>query len=244
MSELNKGERLDDLQIDGLEIIQNPKLYCFTSDAVLLANTVKAKKTDKVCDLCSGSGIIGILIAAKKLPASVTMVELQPKMADMARRSVLHNKLNGKIEVFNVSVQDAPKILGQGNFDTVVCNPPYQPKNSGEINGDGEVAICKTEIKLTLDELTDSAAKLLKFGGKFYLIHRADRLAEIIFSLKQNKLEPKRLTFVKPKASKTADTVIVEAVKGGKTGLTTDTLVVFKNDNTYTERVKKLYCKE
>lgn len=241
---LKEGERLDDLQIDGLRLIQNPELYCFTSDAVLLANAVRVKKGGRIVDLCSGSGVIGILTAVKRQPSEVVCVELQSVLAEMSERSVKLNNLDDKVRILNISVQEAPAVLGCETVDTVVCNPPYAKADSGQTAKCESVAICRTELKLTLSELCVSAAKLLKFCGKFFVVHRADRLAELFYELKKNNLEPKKLTLIKPKVSKVADTVIVEAVKGGKVGLVTDTLVVFKEDNTYTKRVKSLYFKE
>lgn len=241
---LKAGERIDDLQIDGLRLIQNPKLYCFTSDAVLLANAARVKRGGVLVDLCSGSGIIGILTSVKQSPTQVVCIELQQELADMSERSVKLNNLQDKVRVLNISVQDAPSVLGTETADTITCNPPYQRSGSGATADSESVAICKTELKLTLAELCECTAKLLKFGGKFYVVHRADRLAELIYELKRNKLEPKKLTLIKPKATKPADTVIIEAVKGGGVGLSTDTLIVFKADGTYTKRVKKLYYKE
>ncbi|MEG1790693.1 MAG: tRNA1(Val) (adenine(37)-N6)-methyltransferase [Clostridia bacterium] len=238
---LKTGERLDDLQINGLKIIQNSNLYCFTSDAVLLANTVNASANDRVCDLCSGSGIIAMLIASKRNAREVVGVELQAEMADMAQRSVDLNNLGDKVKILQLSAQDAPSKLGYGSFDIVVANPPYGTVGTGRICEDERIAICKNEIKLTLNELVLSASKLTKFGGKFYMIHRADRLAEIIFALKMVSLEPKAITIIYPKADKTPDTFIVECINGGKPGLILKSLTVYEHNNTYTAEAKKLY---
>lgn len=238
---LKAEERLDDLQVNGLKIIQNPKKYCFTSDAVLLANTVKAGAKHKVCDLCAGSGIIGILIASKQKAKEVVCIELQADMAEMAERSVKLNNLDDKVSVLNVSAQDAYKTLGLECFDIVVSNPPYGKVGVGETVKDEGKAICRNELKLTLAELVCAAARLTKFGGKFYMIHRADRLAEIIYELKEVSLEPKNITLIYPKSDKLPDTVIFECIKGGKAGVKLHRLVVFNDDNTYTVGAKRLY---
>lgn len=241
---LKEGERLDDLEVNGLKLIQNPKLYCFTSDSVLLANTAKVKRKDKVVDLCSGSGIVGILIASKQGAKQVDLVELQPKMADLAARNVEINNLANQVNVYEMPVQKAHEALGTESYDVVVCNPPYRKAGSGKICENEEIAICKTELKLTFPELAREVSKLLKWGGKFFFIHSAERTAELIAALDKEGLQAKTITLVKPKASKKVDTVIIEAVKGGRSGVDFDFLTVFDEDGNYTERVKKLYSKE
>lgn len=241
--ELLQGERLDDLQVLGLKIIQNPTKYCFTSDAVLLANTARAKRLDKVCDLCCGSGIIAILIAAKQKVKKVVGVEIQPSLADMAKRSVMLNDLGEQVEIMCESVQQCRNTLDKGSFDVVVANPPYEKKGVGQYF-DNSIAICRSEIELEFFELADCASDLLKYGGKFFLIHRADRLAELIFELKKVNLEPKVITLIYPTKSKAPNTVIIESVKGGKPSVKIKSLVIYEHNNTYTDDAKKLYSME
>ena len=241
---IREGERLDDLEVNGLKLIQNPKLYCFTSDSVLLANTAKVKRKDKVLDLCSGSGIVGILIASKQGAKSVDLVEIQPEMANLAERNVKLNNLEDVVKVYEISVQEAADALGCEKYDVVVCNPPYQKAGTGKTAENEQIAVCKTELKLTFFELAEAVRKLLKFGGKFCFIHNAERTAELIAALHANSLQTKKITLVKPKASKEPDTVIIEAVKGGKCGVKFDFLTVFDEDGNYTDRVKKLYSKD
>ncbi len=238
---LKEGERLDDLQINGLKIIQNARLYTFTSDSVLLANSVKAGPRTKAVDLCSGSGIVGILLAGKLNAGRVDLVEIQPSMCDMAERSVELNGLSDRVKVHNVSVQRAPEILGKAAYDTAVCNPPYKKEGSGPDERPEHIRLATTEIALTLKETVAAAAELLKYGGRFYLIHRADRLAEIAYELSAAGLEPKKMTLIVPKAGKEPDTVIFEAVKGGKVGLKTSVITVYDESGNYTERVKQMY---
>ena len=215
---LKSNERLDDLLFQDMHIIQNKNEYCFTSDAVLLANFAKAKKSDNVIDLCSGSGIVGILFYAKNLCKSMTLVEKQPNFADMASRSVELNNLSDKIKVVNIKVQDAPKIMENGKYDVILCNPPYKIPQNHHISEKQEIAMCKYELMLTFDELCQSVSKLIKFGGKFYFVHESNRLAEIITTLKKYNLEPKKIELCYPAQKNTSNVVLIEAVKGAKSG--------------------------
>lgn len=216
---LKKDERLDDLLFNNMYIIQNKNAYCFTSDAVLLANFVKAKKSDNVIDLCSGSGIVGILFYAKNLCQSMTLLEMQEQFADMASRSVELNNLTDKIRVVNAKVQDAPKILGNGKYDIILCNPPYKIPQNHHISEKPEIAMCKYELMLTFDELCQSVSKLIKFGGKFVFIHESNRLTEIITTLKKYNMEPKKIEFCFPAQKNNSNVVLIQAVKGARSGV-------------------------
>ena len=216
--ELSQDERIDDLLFKDMHIIQNKTLYTFTSDAVLLANFIKAKKTDNVVDLCSGSGIVGILFQAKN-ECKMTLVELQPKMAEMSQKSLMLNNLQDTIKVVNTSVQECVKVLGQEKFDVVLCNPPYKKPETHKITETKEIAMCKYELMLTFDELCLSASKLLRFGGKFCFVHDSSRVIELITTLKKYNLEPKKLEFCFPKNKENSNVVLVQAVKGGKSGV-------------------------
>lgn len=239
---VKEGERIDDLQYDGLRIIQNPSLYCFTSDAVLLANFVKATKKDVVVDLGTGSGIIATIVATKTNAKKVYGVEIQPYMSDMASRSVKLNGLEDKIEIINRPMQTAFEVLGKESCSVVTCNPPYQKIGAGEKQLTEEIAISRHEVKVTLEEIVVSASTLLKYGGKFYVIHQAKRLAELTYLLEKHNLRVKKITMIQPKANKNVDTVIVEATKFGKVGLIIPPpLVVFNDDGTPTREVEKIY---
>lgn len=209
---LKENERFDDLG-NGLQIIQHPDKYCFTSDAVALANTVKANTGETVIDLGTGSGIIAILVAAQTKAAQVIGVEIQPDMADMAQRSVKYNKLESRVEIFNLKIQDAVKKFGNESTDIVVTNPPYRKIGSGETSENPSVKLSRSEAAVTLAEIITCAGKLLRFGGKFYMVHQSERLAEIFYLMKEKKIEPKILRFIHPQ------TIIVEGIKGGKEGL-------------------------
>jgi len=212
---LKNNERLDDLQINGKFIIQNPNEYCFTSDAVQLANFANVKPNDRVVDLCSGSGIVGILIQTKTDCKDITLVELQEYMADMSRRSVEYNNQQGFIKVINEPLQGINKKIGLGCYSVVTCNPPY--KDCGILNSKNSVSIAKHEITVTLDEIINEASKLLKFGGKLYLVNREERLADIVYYMRINNIEPKIIKIL-PKI-KGDRIILVEGKKGGKSGL-------------------------
>ena len=219
---IKEGERLEYLTGD-LYVLQNEKGYRFTSDAILLANYVQAGGKSDVVDLCSGSGVVGILAAYKNNVKSMTLVELQPELAEMSARSV---EINGTKNVFVVN-EDVRKFANEANekFDAACCNPPYYRVGEGKMSDDEKIATCRHEVELTLSEMVKSAAKILKFGGKFYVVYRADRLAELIFELCKNKLEPKEIVNVLPTKDKEVDTVLVSAKKGAEKGVRIRSLV-------------------
>lgn len=241
---LSDGERLDDLEYKRLKIIQREGLYHFTSDSVLLANLVKVYKGAKVLDLGTGSGIIAILIAAKTEAASVTGIEIQEEMADMASRSVEYNGLSDRVKILKLDIKDAASYFGGESFDIVVVNPPYGRLNSGDTADSLNIRISKTELKITLQEIILNAAKLLRFGGRFYIVHKAERLAETVSLMDRHNLTVKKITNIQPKAGKSVDTVIIEGKKGAKQGMKAEILVVYNQDNSYTREAAKLYAKE
>lgn len=240
---LLKDEVIDDLQLDGLKIIQNRKKYCFTSDAAILSNFVNAKKTDLVCEIGTGSGVISILVNQKCQPKKIVAFEIQEDIADMASRSVKLNKLEDKIQIINSPIQDYSKFVKNEEFDIVVSNPPYK-KIVGKslISENKSEAISKHEICLTLDELLKYSNKLLKFGGKFYIVYDAKRSAELIYKLKENNLEPKVMFFTAPAENKNPILILIEAVKGGKEEVTIlPTLITNDKNGDYIYTIQKLY---
>lgn len=238
---LKDGERLDDLEYKGLEIIQHSDGYCFTSDSVLVANLVNVKHTDRVVDIGTGSGIIAILIAAKFLPKKVIGVEIQERLAEMASRSVIHNNLSDVIEIVNAPAQGVEKIIGDG-YDVVVTNPPYD-ENCKKENAT-EKEICKSEVSLSAAECVKTAARLLKFGGLFYMVNKARRLTDVIYSMRSSGIEPKKIYFIQPKKDKDADTFIVEGKKGGKPSvIIPKPIVVYEDDGEFTEFARRIYNK-
>ena len=212
---INPDERPDDLQIGGLTVIQNPALYRFSEDAVLLSNFAKVKAGGKVCDLGTGCGVIALLMSAKTRAKEIYGVEIQSVFAGMASRSVRYNGLEERIKILNIPMQEAYKELGFESMDSVVCNPPFD-----RLNMPAEIKSLSTqEACITIDEVAQSAARLLRFGGRFYVIHRGDRLAEVFRALSAHNLEPKVLRFVRSAPDKPPHRILIEAVKGGKAGL-------------------------
>ena len=215
---LKDNERLDDLQYNGMFIIQDPDGYCFTSDAVLLANLVTVKKGDRVCDLGTGSGIIPILMTAKTELKKATGLELIDRQVDMATRSVEYNKLSDRVEIVHGDIKEADKIFGSGVFDLVVSNPPYGKLGSGEMKQDSWIASSRYEITVNLEEVIRSASKIVRYGGRVAIINKADRLSEMTCLMTKYGIEPKKLINIFRKGN-LADTVIVEGVRGGKKGM-------------------------
>lgn len=211
---LKENERLDNAS--GVHIIQNKNGYCFTSDALLLANFCKLKKDAKVVDLCSGSGVVGILVHVQNKAKCTYLVEIQHQLASMSERSIEYNALQNEITVLNQPLQNVYEKLGKNSVDAVVCNPPYKKRQVGIINDKEEIALAKHEIKVTLEEIICESAKLLKFGGCIFIINKEERLAEIIYLMKQNNIEPKLLQI---KNSNGQNLVLVNGVRGGKSGI-------------------------
>lgn len=212
-------ERLEDLQINGLKIYQDDELYKFTSDAVLLTRFTKVKKGDVVADFCSGSGIVGLHLYAlnKEKIKSVTLFEMQKSLFDLSNKSIAYNKLDGVFNAINTRVQDIDKEY-TGKFTLITCNPPYMPVGHGFHETDETIAVCRTELKLSLSELCHAIGKALTFGGRVNMVHRADRLVDVICEFKKNNIEPKTLQLVSG-GKKEPYLILIEGVKGGKSGL-------------------------
>ena len=239
---VHEGERLDELQRNGYGIIQNPARFCFGMDAVLLSGFAKAKAGEKVLDLGTGTGIIPILMEAKTDAADFTALEIQKESADMARRSVAYNHLEDKIKVITGDIRDASNIFGASSFHVITTNPPYMIGTHGENSPSTAKAIARHEVLCTLDDILRESARLLMPGGRFYMVHRPQRLVEIFEVMTRHHLEPKRIRMVYPHENKDANMVLIEAVKGGKALLKVESpLVVYKEDGTYTQELLKMY---
>lgn len=238
---LKENERLDDLELDDLMIIQDKNGYKFSTDSVILANFAKAKPSDVCVDLCSGGGVVAILFSYKNKVKKMYAVEIQEKQAEMSRRSIEYNHLN--IEVINDDLKNLKKILGSETVDVITVNPPYN--KVGDTSEIDEIAISTHEIKTNLDEIAKCASNALKFGGKIYMVHRADRLADIMCAFRKCNLEPKVLRVVYPKLTKEPNLVLIEAKKGAKSGLKIMKPLVLNNeDGTETEELKQIYCRK
>lgn len=211
--------KLEDLNIAGLKIYQDDDLYCFTSDAVLLSRFAIVKKGDVVADFCSGSGIVGFNLYGLNQNAvkSITFFELQKCMYDLSVKSIELNGLEQKFFAVNTPVQEIPSEYNE-RFSLIVCNPPYMKRDGGEVNANDSIAICRAEICLDLNSLIKGINRCLKFGGRTCLVHRADRLTDVICCMRQNNIEPKRLQLVYS-GKKEPYLFMIEGVKGGKSGI-------------------------
>ncbi|KYG58654.1 tRNA1(Val) (adenine(37)-N6)-methyltransferase [Planococcus maritimus] len=239
---LTDDERLDYLLAENLRIIQSPSVFSFSLDAVLLARFAYVpKKRGRIVDLCTGNGAIPLFLSART-ESSITGVELQPRLAGMARRSIEFNGLEEQIHIIEGDVKEIPAQLGFEKFDTVTCNPPYFPAHEmSDKNLSEHMAIARHELHLTLDEAVKSASQLLKQGGKAAFVHRAGRLIDIMAAMRNNRLEPKRIRLVYPKAGKEANTLLIEGIKDGKPDLKVlPPLIVYGEDGEYTEEVRGL----
>lgn len=239
---LKEGERLDDLQRNGYQIIQNPGRFCFGMDAVLLTGFSRAQEKDKVLDLGTGTGIIPILMAAKTKAEHFKALELQEESADMARRSVLLNGLEKRIDIVQGDMKEADKIFKAASFDVVTCNPPYMIVHHGIANSEEPKAIARHEICCTLEDVVRVTAKLLRPGGNFFMVHRPFRLAEIMTLLTKYKLEPKRMQLVHPYIDREPNMVLIEAKRGGRSRMKIEPpLIIYESPGVYTETIVKQY---
>lgn len=241
---LIEGERLDDLQRDGLKLIQNPSWFCFGMDAVLLSAFAEVKKGKKCIDLCTGNGVIPVLLSARTEASKIYGLEIQKDVADMAKRSVEYNGISDRVRIVNGDVREAVSLFGAASFDVVTCNPPYLSHSHGLVSETGHKAVARHEICCNLADVIQASTKLLKPGGHFFMVHRPFRLGEIISQMTENKLEPKRMRLVYPYVDKEPNMVLIEGVRGGNPEMKVEKpLIVYKDVNIYTDEVKRLYEK-
>ena len=239
---LKENERIDDLERNGYRIIQDTKRFCFGMDAVLLSGFARVKEGAHVLDLGTGTGIIPILLEAKTKAEHLIGLEIQEDSADMARRSVLLNGLEDKIDIVTGDIKEAESLFDAASFDVITCNPPYMIGKHGITNEGDAKAIARHEILCTLEDIVSRAAKLLKPGGNFFMVHRPFRLAEIMAVLQAYKLEPKRMQLVYPFVDKEPNMVLIEANRGGKPRLTVEKpLIVYKEPGIYTPEIYEIY---
>ena len=239
---LKPGERLDDLQIKGYEIIQSPGRFCFGMDAVLLSAFAKVKAGECVLDLGTGTGILPILLAAKTKGKHFTGLEIQEESADMARRSVRHNQLEEQIDIVTGDIKEASQIFGHGSMDVITTNPPYMIGQHGIQNDANAKTIARHEVLCDLDDILRESAKMLKQGGRFYMVHRPFRLAEIFSKMVAYHIEPKRMRLVYPFVDKEPNMVLIEGLRGGKSRLTVEKpLIVYKEPGVYMPEIYDIY---
>ena len=239
---LKQGERLDDLQIKGYRIIQSPGLFCFGMDAVLLSSFAKVKTGERALDLGTGTGILPILLEAKNKGDSYTGLEIQEESADMARRSVQYNHLEDKVRIVTGDIREAAALFGAASFHVITVNPPYMIGDHGLKNENEAKYIARHEVLCTLEDVLRESGKLLGNKGRFYMVHRPFRLAEILSGMSRHRIEPKRMRLVHPYIDKEPNMVLLEGVKGAHPRMTVEPpLVVYNKDGTYTDELLKLY---
>lgn len=235
---LKPEERLDDLQVNGYEIIQHPGKFCFGMDAVLLSNFARVKKGEKVLDLGTGTGIIPILLTAKTEGERFVGLEIQEESADMARRSVAYNHLEEKVEIVTGDIKEAAVIFGAASFDVITTNPPYMIGQHGIANPSDSKAIARHEVLCTLDDIMRESARMLKPRGRFYMVHRPFRLAEILSKMIEVGIEPKRMRMVHPFIEKEPNMVLIEGMRGGNSRMTVERpLIVYKEVGVYSDEL-------
>ena len=239
---IHSHERLDELHRNGYWIIQDPGRFCFGMDAVLLSGFAKVKPGERALDLGTGTGIIPILLEAKTKGEHFTGLEIQPESADMAARSVAYNHLEEKITIVTGDIKEASAIFGASSFDVITTNPPYMIGTHGQNSPSAAKAIARHEVLCTLDDILRETAKMLVPGGRFYMVHRPFRLAEIMTELCGCGLEPKRMQLAYPFIDREPNMVFIEAVKGGKSRITVEKpLIIYKEPGKYTDEIYEVY---
>ena len=239
---LKPNERIDDLQRNNYKIIQDPERFCFGMDAVLLSGFARAKEGDHIIDLGTGTGIIPILMEAKTGASDLIGLEIQPESADMAQRSVELNHLESKIRIVTGDIKEASSLFGAATFDVVTSNPPYMTEHHGITNEKSPRAIARHELLCTLEDVISQAAKLLRPGGSFYMVHRPFRLVDIMVLMREYHLEPKRMKLVYPYIDKDPNMVLIEGLRGGRPRMTVEKpLIVYKEPGVYTDEIYEIY---
>ncbi|WP_242361155.1 tRNA1(Val) (adenine(37)-N6)-methyltransferase [Limosilactobacillus antri] len=241
---LKADERIDQLYSNDVRLIQSPSCFAFSLDAVLLADFVRPNRRRqlRIVDLCAGNAAVGLFLH-NKLGGQFTEVELQTRIADMARRSIALNGLTDRYRVLNLDIADVFSAIPKDSADIVLCNPPYFPvTEKSQKNPNQYLAIARHELKTNLAMVAQQMSGLLKMNGHGYLVHRPDRLTEILAVLQQQRLVPKRLRFIYPKPGRDANMVLIEAIKDGKPGglKVVPPLIVNDEAGNYRPEVRKL----
>lgn len=244
--ELKENERIDDLEFKHLKIIQNKDGFCFGIDSILLADFAKKiKKGANVLDLGTGTGIISILLCGKTDLYNITGVEIQKEDAEMANRSSKLNNLENKFKVLNENILNLKIIYEKQSFDVIVSNPPYKEKGTGIINENEKKIISRHEITATLEDFIQVSSNLLKDKGEFYMVHRPERLVDILALMRKNKIEPKILKMVYSNFKKEPKLVLIKGIKNAKPFLKIEkNLYIYDNDGKYTDDILRIYNKK
>ena len=238
---LKENERIDYLIREGYEIIQNDDVFSFSTDALLLGHLTEVRKNDKIIDLCSGNGVIPLLLSAK-CTQSIEGIEVQPQLVDMARRSFVLNQLDSKLTMHLMDLKTVNRTFKPSQYTLVTCNPPYFKMNQLNQHQIEAHKIARHEVMCDLKDCVVAVKHVLKEGGRFIIVHRAERLMDVLTEMRSAKIEPKRLTLVYSKMNKPAQAIVVEGRKGGKQGLDIrQPLYIYNEDNTYSDEMKGIY---
>ncbi|WP_028551891.1 tRNA1(Val) (adenine(37)-N6)-methyltransferase [Paenibacillus sp. UNC451MF] len=238
---LQPSERMDDLLTNDLKIIQSDEVFSFSMDAVLLGRFSYVPPRGRMVDLCTGNGVIPLLLSTRT-KASIVGVEIQERLADMADRNVKINDLGNQIQIVQGDLRHIHNQLGSGAFDVVTVNPPYLPVPNGEQNINEHVAAARHEVFCTLEDVVRTSSRLVRSGGRVAMVHRPSRLVEIFCTMRQYKLEPKRIRYVHPRVGEEANMVLIEALRDGKPELRTlPPLIVYKNKTEYCDELMEIY---
>ena len=243
--ELKENERIDDLELKGLKIIQNKDGFCFGMDSVLLSDFAKEiKPNKKILDMGTGTGILGILLCGKTEGTHITGIELQEQVAEMAQRSIKLNNLQDRFNIVCEDIKNLSKLYERGSFDSIVTNPPYKKQGTGKINEKDSKLISRHEITANLEDFILTASYLLKDQGNLYMVHRPERLSDILICLHKYKLEPKNLKLVYPNIQKEPNLILIKATKNAKPFLKIEKpLYVYNNNGEYTKEILEIYNK-
>lgn len=240
---LKENERIDDLGCKNLKIIQNKNWFCFGIDSILLTNFARnLKKNSNILDLGTGTGIIPILLYGKAEFNKAVGVEIQEQVADMAKRSVMLNKLENKVQIICENILNLEKRYEKNTFDVIITNPPYKEKNTGLINEGKEKLISRHEITASLEEFIRISKDLLKDKGEFYMVHRPERLVDILNLMRKYKLEPKIIQLVYSNSDKPPKLVLIKCIKNARPFLKFErNLYIYNKDGSYTNDIRDIY---
>lgn len=233
-------EKIYDLNCDGLKIIQSPSGYCFTTDSVLLSSIVRANAKERILELGSGCGVISILLSKKTTAKEIVGIEIQNRLFDMSQRAISLNNLENRVKFINDDFKNIVDTFGKGSFDVVISNPPYEKKNNTIENE--EIAICKSEIKCTLDDIISISSSLLNYGGRFYSVIKSPRLADILLLMKKYKIEPKSLIPIQTTKKSNIELFLIEGKKNGKCSLKVlSPLILTTQEGNPTKEIEEIY---
>ena len=243
--ELNKNEKIEDLQFKNLKIIQNKKGFCFGIDSILLSDfSKKIKENAKVLDLGTGTGIIATLLCGKTKLKEIIGIEIQKEVYEMAKKSIKLNKLENKFKIINEDILNLKKIFEKNSFDVIVTNPPYKKKGTGIKNEEKKKIISRHETTATLEDFIKVSQELLKDKGEFYMVHRPERLVDILTAMRSYKIEPKIIKFVYSNKNSESKLILIKGIKNAKPFLKIEkNLYIYDDDGNYTDEINKIYNK-